>query len=132
MTLGIVAVRAGSKNADAATTERHHDVRDPHLIAASHQQQAEDQHAAHEIGDDHQPPAVHAIDDDAGHRPDDRDRQELHDHHPGDGRGRSGEVEQQRVHRDGVEPVAELGDRLAEEQQPEVPVGAKKREVHGT
>ena len=83
-------------------------------------------------GHDHHAPAVHAIDDDAGHRPDDGDRQVLRDHHPGDSRGRSGEVEQERVHSDGIEPVAELGDRLAEEEQPEVPIGTKKREVHGT
>ena len=56
-----------------------------------------------------------------------RDRQELHDHHPRDGGGRSGQVEQQRVHGDGVEPVAELRDRLADEQQPEVPV-VRRRE----
>ena len=131
VTLGIVAVRAGSKNAWRGHRQRHHDVRDPDLIGAAHEQQAEDQAAAHQVGRDHQPAPVHAIDDHARQRTDERDRQELHDHHPRDGGGRPGQIEQQRVDGDGVEPVAELRDRLADVQQPEVPVaraGARGRD----
>ena len=75
------------------------------------------------------PAPVHAIDNDARQRPDDGDRKKLHDHHPRDSRGRAREVEQQRVHGDRIEPVAELRDRLADEQQPEVPVPSKERDV---
>ncbi len=65
--------------------QRHHDVRDPHLLAAMNQQQPEDQRPAQQVHRDHQAPAIHAIDDDAGNRTDDGNRQELHDHHPRDG-----------------------------------------------
>ena len=44
--LGIVAVRAGSKNACAETRHRRDHVRDPDLVGAPHEQQAENQHAA--------------------------------------------------------------------------------------
>ena len=109
--------------------QRHHHVRDPHLVRTPDEQQSEDEHAAHQIGADHQPPPIDAIDDDAGDRPDDRDRQELHDHHPGDGGRRSGEVEQQREDGDGVEPVAELRDRLADVEQTKVAIVAEKGDV---
>ena len=130
VTFGIVAVRAGSKNACAPTVQRHHDVGDPHLIRPADQQQPRTSAAAQQVGGDHQPPAVDAIDDDAGQRADERHRQELHDHHPRDRGRRAGQVEQQRVDGDGVEPVAELRDRLADVEQPEVPVvfaGSRRR-----
>ena len=89
----------------------------------------EHQDAAQQVGDDHQPPPVDAIDDHAGHRPDDGDRQELDDHHPGDGGRRAGQIEQQREDGDGIEPVAELRNRLADEEQPEVAVVSQERGV---
>ena len=73
-----------------------------------HREESENQAAAHEVGGDHQPAAVHPIHRDAGHRADDRDGKKLHDHHPGDGGGRAGEVKEESVDRDRVEPVAEL------------------------
>ena len=110
--------------------EGHHAVRNPHLIRRAHEQQSQNQEASHHVGDDHQAPPVHAIDDNARERTDDRDRQKLHNHHPGDGRGRAGEVQQQGIHGDRVEPVAQLRDRLPDEEQAEVAVAAEEREVN--
>src|SRR5262249_15364048 len=59
---------------------------------------------------------------------DERDRQELDDQHPRHRSRRSGQIEEQRVDRDRVEPVAELRDRLADEQQSEIAVAAEERE----
>ena len=129
VTFGIVAVRAGSKNACAATASAGHDVRDPDLIGAPHEQQAENQAAAHQVRGHHDAAPVHAVDHDARQRTDQRDRQHLDDQHPRHGRGRAGQVEQQRIHGNGVEPVAELRNRLADVQQPEVPVTAQEREI---
>ena len=126
---GIVAVRAGSKNDVAETVSAITDVRDPHLIATPDEQQAEDQHAAQEVGGDHQPPPVDAVDDHTGHRADDRDRQKLHDQHPGDHRRRTGQIEDQREDRDGVEPVAELRDRLADVEETEISVLPEECEI---
>src|SRR5206468_4078578 len=70
-----------------------------------------------------------AVDDDAGDWADDRDGKELHDHHPCDGCRRSREIEEQRVHGDRVEPVAQLRDRLTDVQQAEVTVLPEQRDV---
>ena len=78
--------------------------------------------AARQVGRDHQAAPVHAIDDHACQRSEDRHRQELHDHHPRDRGGRAGQVEDQGVDGDGVEPVAELRNGLADVEQPEVAV----------
>ena len=130
VTFGIVAVRAGSKNADAVTVARHHGVRDPHLIRAAGPTAARGSGSrAAMSARDHQRAAVDTINDHAGQRADDGHRHELHDHHPRDGGGRAGQVEQQRVDGDRVEPVAELRDRLADEQQAEVAIAPKERDV---
>src|SRR5207248_11746774 len=50
-------------------------------------------------------------------------------HHPRDSRRRSGQVEEQREDGDRVEPIAELRDRLPDEQEAEVAIGAKDRDV---
>ena len=74
--LGIVAVRAGSKNACADTVSAMTTYAIQMLIGAPHEQQTENQAAAHEVGGDHEAPAVHAVDDDAGQGTDERDRQQ--------------------------------------------------------
>src|SRR5262249_49833873 len=65
----------------------------------------------------------------AGERTDDGDGKELDDHHQRDGRGRAGEIEQQREHGNRIEPVAQLRDRLADVEQSKVAIGAKDRQV---
>src|SRR5207253_5107875 len=58
-----------------------------------------------------------------------RDRQKLHDHHPGDRRCRAGQIEQERENGDRVEPIAELRDRLTDVKQTKVTVPAEDRQV---
>ena len=100
------------------------------LVArTAHEQQTKNQDSANDVCRDHQPPPIHAVDDDARDRTDEGDRQELDDHHPRYGGCRACQIEQERVHGDGVEPIAELRDGLADEEKPEVAIRAEKRDV---
>jgi hypothetical protein len=100
------------------------------LIGLSHEEQPEDHESAQDVAGDHHPRPIHPVDDDAGERADSAMGRNLHDQHPRDGGGRTGEIEQQRVDRHRVEPVSELRDGLAEEDEPKIPVGSEKGEVN--
>ena len=73
--------------------------------------------------------ALYEVGEDAGDRTDDRDGKELHDHHPRHLCRRPREIEEQRVHGDCVEPVAQLRDRLTDVQEAEVTVLPQQRDV---
>jgi hypothetical protein len=80
------------------------DVRNPDLFATADEQQAEDHDTTEQIRDDHQSFAIDAVDHHACERTYDRHREKLHDHHPGNGSCRSGQVQEERVDGDGIEP----------------------------
>ena len=126
---GMVAVRAGSKNAEAETITAVTTYAIHTWSGRRISSEPEHHDAAQQVRGDHQRAPVDAIDDDARHRTDDGERQELHDHHPRDGRRGPGQVEQQRVDGNGAEPVAELRDRLADEEQPVISVRPEQCEV---
>ena len=112
-----------------ADRQRHHHVRDPDVFGAADEQQADDEQSADDVGRDHQPSSIDPVDDDAGHRADQRGGQKLNDQHPRHHRRGAGEVENQRKHRDRVEPVAQLRDRLPDIEESEVAVPSKQRQV---
>ena len=93
----------------------------------AHQQHAEDDEEAHQIGADHDALAADAVVEDAGGGGGEGAGENLEDDGEADGLGlAAGEIEQQIVDGEGVEPVAELADDLGEPEEAVVAVAAKQ------
>ena len=112
--------------------QRRHDVGDPDLVGAPHEQQPQNEHTAHDICRDHHPTPIDPIDHNPAIGPT-MASAGMHDQHPRHGGRRTGQIEQQCEDGHAVEPVAELRNHLADEQQPKIAVRAKEGSVgiHG-
>jgi hypothetical protein len=93
------------------------------------EQEAGNHAAADHVREDHDAHAIEPIDHDAGNRTDQRDRHELHRHHDPDRRGRPGDVEEQRVNGNGIEPVTQLTDHLTGPQEAQIPIAPQQLEI---
>ena len=99
------------------------------MFRPSHEQEAEHYDSARDVARDHYVTAVEAVGDDAGERPQNDARQKARDEHEADGAPRTRQTQNEREQGDGVEPVAELADDLAEPEQTEVAVAPQQLDV---
>ena len=96
------------------------------------QQHAEHDEEAHQVGADHDALAADAVVEDAGGGGGEGAGENLQHHGEADGLGlAAGEIEQEIVDGEGVEPVAQFADDLGEPEEAVVAVAAEEGEVGG-
>src|SRR5581483_7429554 len=101
-----------------------------HRGGADQEHRKHDDHAS-EVGDDHHVLAAQPVIDDARGGSDKGLRQNLQHEGEGDGTGAAGELQQQSVNGQGIEPIANLADDLGHPKPAEIEVTAQQASVGG-
>jgi hypothetical protein len=99
---------------------------------SAHEQHAEDDEEAHQVGADHDAATADAVVEHAGGGGGEGAGEHLQDDGEGDGLGlAAGEIEEEMVDGEGVEPVAEFADDLSDPEEAVVAIVAEEGEVRG-
>ena len=106
--------------------EHQHRVDDPDQPGSVHEQQREQPDREHQVGGDHGPPPVPAVDQDAGDEADQHLRQQRGQEDPGRGHRRAGQVVDGVRQPDGEQPVAGQRDQRGSHQSGQVRPSAEQ------